>query len=215
MRTFFDIRRDTCFFASPRTTARALQRALAGCRAILDVGCGASSPLRYVSCERLVGVDAFQPDLDRARAAGTHDEFVLARGQDLAARYRAGEFDACVALDVIEHFAKDDGFAFLNTLETIAAHKVVIFTPNGFLPQAAREPGDFQEHLSGWTPAEMRARGYEVTGLVGLKSLRTTQHRLRFRPKFFWAIVSWLTQHLWCRRHPESAAGILCVKTKP
>ncbi len=208
----FCIRKETRAFSSPRTNAIAFRRALADCDSVLDVGCGATSPLRFLSCKRLVGVDAYQPDLDRARTAGTHDEFVLANARELKSHFAKGEFDACVALDVVEHFTKEDGIRFLHSLETIATRKVIIFTPNGFLPQSQNMAGDFQEHLSGWTPEEMRGLGYEVSGFDGLKRLRTIHHRLRFWPTPFWAVISWLTQHLWCHDHPESAAAILCVK---
>lgn len=208
----FNITRETRLFTSPRTNANEIVRVLADCDSVLDVGCGPTSPLRFLSCKRLVGVDAYQPDLDTARASQTHDEFVLADARNLTHHFQTNEFDACVALDVIEHFNKTNGLAFLRTLERLAKRKVVIFTPNGFLSQSSKAEGDFQAHLSGWDPEEMKALGYRVIGLDGLRCLRTDHHRLRFRPAPVWAVISWLTQHAWCRNHPSTAAAILCVK---
>ncbi len=208
----FSINRETQPFTSPRTNVSEIVSVLADCDSVLDVGCGRTSALRFLSCKRLVGVDAYAPDLECARAAETHDEFVLADGNKLRPLFRVNEFDACVALDLIEHLSKNDGLVFLQTLEAIAKRKVVIFTPNGFLPQSSKVQGDYQEHLSGWEPDEMKALGYRVVGLNGLRILRTDQHRLRFRPAPLWAIISWVTQHAWCRGHPSSAAAILCIK---
>jgi len=186
----FDIYKETKFLTSPRTNALEAARALAGCDTVLDIGCGCYSPLRFLRCARLVGADLYQDDLDRAKTAQTHDEFIKADARDLKRYFQENAFDACVALDVIEHLPKTDGLAFLEDLEHIAKRKVVISTPNGFLHQSSKAAGDFQEHLSGWTPREMRNLGYRVIGINGLRNLRTEHHRLRFRPAPFWAVVS-------------------------
>lgn len=214
-RKSYCIEQETRPFTSPRTHARELVRALDGCESVLDVGCGARSPLRFLPGQRLVGVDAYAPDLDRARAQQTHDELVEADVARLDTIFKEKSFDACVACDLIEHLSKADGLKFLQTLERLATRRVVIFTPNGFLPQTSQTPGDFQEHLSGWEPEEMKKLGYRVVGLNGLNCLRTEHYRLRFRPAALWALISWVTHHLWCRRHPRSAAAILCIKELP
>ena len=208
----FDIYKETRFLTSPRTYALELARALADCDTLLDIGCGSCSPLRFLRCSRLVGVDIYQDDLDRAKTAQTHDEFIKADARCLRRYFQENSFDACVALDLIEHLPKNDGLAFLKDLEYIAKRKVVISTPNGFLRQSSRTAGDSQEHLSGWTPQEMRDLGYRVIGIIGLRHLRTEHHRLRFSPEPLWAVVSWLTQHLACRYCPTMAAAILCIK---
>ncbi|MBM4148906.1 MAG: class I SAM-dependent methyltransferase [Lentisphaerae bacterium] len=211
-RRSYNFREDAKRFTSARNIVVELRRALEGCEEILDVGCGKSSPLRFVECRHLVGMDAFQPDLDRARAGGTHDEFVFGDGREAGRLFGAGQFDACVALDFIEHLTREDGLKLLKSLERIARRRVVVFTPNGFLPQKPVVSGDFQEHLSGWTVGDMEALGYRVIGLAGLKWLRGEGHRLRLRPHAPWALVSSFTQHAWCRNHPRLAAAILCVK---
>lgn len=216
-RKTFRISRETGPFSSYRANALLLTRVLGDCASVLDVGCGGNSILRFLpgSCKLLVGIDSYRPDLDRARAAGTHDELILADARDLNRRFVAGQFDAAVALDVIEHLTRKDGIALLENLELIAGRRVVISTPTGFLPQSADERGDYQEHLSGWEPEELRKRGYRVTGLNGPKILRADHHRLRFRPAVFWAPVSRISQRLWCRKHPETAAALLAVKEIP
>jgi SAM-dependent methyltransferase len=189
-----------------------LRRALAGCQTVLDVGCGKSSPLRFVPNRHLVGVDGFAPAIEQARAARTHDEYALGDIKKLLELFPSTRFDACVALDVIEHLPKDDGWRLLDAMEKLAKKRVVIFTPNGFVPQHSND-GDLQEHLSGWTAEDLRPRGYEVFGMCGPKSLRGEYHIIKYKPRAFWALVSLVTDYSYTRRHPESAAAILAVKT--
>src|SRR5262249_40580341 len=150
---------------------KAVRSALRDCQVVLDVGCGNLSPMRYISGPHLVGVDGYSPALEEARNNGTHDEYHLGNVKRLDELFPARRFDACVALDVIEHLEKEDGWRMLEAMERLSSRRVVIHTPNGFLPQQSHD-GDLQQHLSGWTAEEMRSRGYEVSGVGGLKSLR-------------------------------------------
>ena len=190
----------------------ALRKALQGCESVLDVGCGASPAMRQLGVPRLVGIDGYKPSVDRAKELGTHDEMIHGDVRELDQYFRPKQFDACVALDVIEHLSKPDGIKLMQGMEKIASKKVVLFTPCGFLPQRHATNDDLQEHLSGWEPAEMRNHGYDVTGLLGPKKLRGEYHAIKGRPRIFWGLVSLFGQIVWTRNHPEEAAAILCVK---
>ena len=100
-------------------------------------------------------------------------------------------------------------------MEKLARKRVVFFTPSGFLQQGHTNSDDLQPHLSGWTPAEMQQLGYQVIGLLGPKSLRGEYHRLKRRPDVIWGLVSLAGQCVWSKRHPDTAAAILCVKNLP
>jgi hypothetical protein len=167
--------------------------------------------LRFVSGARLVGVDGFGPAIEDARALGTHDEFLLGDVKRLTELFPDRRFDACVALDVIEHLPKEDGWRMLESMEKLARHRVIIFTPNGFVPQHSQN-GDLQEHLSGWTADDLRPRGYKVFGMCGPKSLRGEYHIIKYKPRPLWALVSLLADYSYTRGHPEGAAAILAVK---
>jgi SAM-dependent methyltransferase len=193
------------------TLVTELRRSLAGCRTVLDVGCGHLSPLRFLSHARLTGLDAYEPALEEARKNGTHDEFILGDVTHLKEVLPGRHFDACVALDVIEHLRKEQGQAMVQAMEGIAARAVVIFTPNGFIPQRSKE-GDLQEHLSGWTTAEMRSLGYEVLGMYGPKAWRGEYHRVIRRPRVFWVLASILAHYAVTRARPEKSAALYCVK---
>ncbi|MBI2901780.1 MAG: class I SAM-dependent methyltransferase [Planctomycetes bacterium] len=178
-----------------------LEKALRGCSTVLDVGCGPESPLRST-----VAVDAHLPSLRRARGVR-----VAARAPRLP--FRDGSFDAAVALDVVEHLDRRDGEVLLAELERVARRRVVVFTPNGFLEQGAREGNPFQVHRSGWTPADFARRGYRIVGVNGVKGLRGEGADLRWRPKPLWRALSCVTQGMLFRL-PSACFQILCVKDR-
>jgi len=188
-----------------------LRAVLKGARTILDVGCGRNSPIQFVEAVAH-GVDGYEPAIIKARERRTHSEHTVLDIRSLSKAFLPKSFDAVVALDVIEHLAKEEGYALIRSMEAIAAVKVVIFTPNGFLSQRSRQNGDLQEHLSGWESAEMREMGFKVRGVYGPRFLRTTEHELRFRPKIMCGIASEIMQTLYSFRHPERSAALLCVK---
>ncbi|MCO5052366.1 MAG: class I SAM-dependent methyltransferase [Verrucomicrobiae bacterium] len=188
-----------------------LNRVLKDCKTILDLGCGHSSPAKFLRGKSLVGMDGYEPDLRRAQERGTHDEYILGDVRTAAAHVAGRRFDACIALDVIEHLPKEDGWKMMESMERLATRCVVLFTPNGFIPQFS-ENGDLQQHLSGWDVGEMQQAGYKVIGMLGPKCLRGEKAIIKFRPRSVWTIVSLLGHYTYSRRHPRKAFSIFCTK---
>ncbi len=210
-RAAFSAWRESLGNPSLLTLVGELRGALAGCKSVLDVGCGKISPMRFLPSAHLVGFDGYAPDLEEARRNRTHNEYIRGDVRSLRELFPGRRFEACVALDVIEHLPKEEGWRMLEAMEALATRRVVIFTPNGFVPQKSKD-GDLQEHLSGWTADEMRPRGYEVRGLYGPKGLRGEYHRVKYQPRVFWVMVSLLAHYVHTRSHPEKAAAIFCLK---
>lgn len=183
------------------------------CASLLDVGCGESSPIQPFAAKfaHSVGVDSHGPSLDASRAAGIHKETVQCDLGRLGALFQPRSFDCVVALDVVEHFDKEAGREFLDTIERIARKNVVVFTPNGLVPQPATPDNPHQLHRSGWSAAEMRARGYEVLGIGGWRPLRGAYAQPRFRPHWLTARLARLTER-WFESRPDRAFQILCVR---
>lgn len=201
-------RLDRAFF--PDLLLKAVAAETAGAVSVLDVGCGTGGPMaRVPKPARLVGLDGYAPSLERLRAQGGYDELICAplEGADIA----PGSFHTVVCLDVIEHFEKPQALALIARLERWASHKVVLATPNGFLPQPAYDGNPFQEHKCGFSAPELRALGYRVRGFGGPKPLRGAFAELRFRPRPLWHRVSGALQPLtWI--WPEAAFGLVAVK---
>jgi len=200
------------FGASSGRFIEILGDAANGCETVLDVGCGLMSPISHhrEMFGRLVGVDGHIPSMLAARAAGRHHAYCCINLKDVAAIFKPKSFDCVVALDVIEHFTKDDGRALLESLERIAKKRVIVFTPNGFLPQAATEDNPYQLHVSGWTADEMRGFGYDVIGIDGWRPLRGEYAEPR-RPRWLTERLSLATER-WFESRPRHAFQILCVK---
>ena len=102
---------------------------------------------------------------------------------------RPRSFDAVVCLDVVEHLERAQALELLATLESIARRRVVVFTPNGFVPQPATPDNPYQEHLSGFTTDEMRDLGYTVRGIHGLWFLLGAFGETRLAPGALWRRV--------------------------
>lgn len=96
-------------------------------------------------------------------------------------------------------------------MESLTTKRVVVFTPNGFLPQGVWDNNPHQVHRSGWTVDEMRRRGYSILGLSGWKPLRKEFAEIRYAPEPFWLRVSIATQPL-VVHFPRFAFQLLCVK---
>ena len=202
-----------------RTLVYTLHRELIDCTSVLDLGCGPNSPVQYCGATRTVGVECFRPYYDTAKANHTHSELQFSRIEDLS--FPANSFDAVTMIEVIEHLPKDVGKRMLASAETWARKKVIVTSPNGFIPQKALDDNPLQEHLSGWNVPEMRELGFRCHGLAGLKVLRHERDSLawtddltvliRFRPRQVWFVISALSQ-LVTFHFPRLAFGVFSVK---
>ena len=192
----------------------ALNTAIGGCRTLLDVGCGFPSPVaRFSSRLDSTGVDIYLPSIEQSRAMGIHNNYEQIDVLKIGKRFAPNSFECVLASDVIEHLPKESGYGLLEQMERIASKRVIIFTPNGFLPQAGHSGNPWQEHKSGWIPEDMEALGYRAIGINGWKPLRGEFAYIKYRPRMFWHIVSDLSQ-LVVRHYPKHAFQILCVKEK-
>lgn len=116
-----------------------------------------------------------------------------------------------VALDVIEHLERPRALELLAALERIARRRVVVFTPNGFVPQPATADNPYQEHLCGFTAADMRSLGYRVRGIHGLWCLCGAFGEARLAPRVLWRRVSDATAPF-VYGAPRFAFSLLCTK---
>jgi hypothetical protein len=213
MKNFFK-RIDDFFFGHLQNHyAKELEKQCVGNESLLDVACGSDSPVKYFSSKikRVVGIDIFEPSIEKSRAAGIHTEYRKMNVLDLEKEFGPKAFDVVVASDLIEHLEKPDGFKLIEQMEKVAKKKVVIYTPNGFLEQREYDGNKYQVHLSGWEVEEMQKLGYKVYGINGAKWLRGEFAVIKWWPKVFWGRISLLTQKR-TFRNPKKAFGILCVK---
>lgn len=189
-----------------------VEKELKECESILDVGCGANSQIQFFKIKRYaIGIDIDRKSLEKARDKKTHDKYIHGNILEIDKMFSPKSFDAVIALDVIEHLEKEQGFQLIKKIERIARKRTIIFTPNGFLAQEAYDNNKHQEHLSGWEIEELKAKGYRIIGANGLKFLKTSRGLIKYKPVRFWQIIGDITQ-LFVKKHPKYAFQLVAVK---
>ena len=182
---------------------------LKGATTILDLGCGRRNIFAGIGKARKnflsVGVDNDEMRLLEAKRSGIHDSYI--QGDFMTMEFAPKSFDIVLAIDVIEHLSKEDGFCLIEKMESIAKSKVIIVTPNGF--EQIRGDKLREVHKCGWEIPEFRDRGYNVKGLWGLKILRPMRRYTVLWP--LWGITSGLTQKF-TYFSPRVAGAIFAVK---
>lgn len=185
-----------------------------GQKSLLDVGCGENSPIKYFS-KKLgysVGIDGHPPAMDVSRQAGIHTDYKLVKNLlEIDKIFGPKSFDVVLASDLIEHLSKEEGKKLIKKMELVAKKKVIIFTPNGFLPQSEYGDNKYQAHLSGWEVEEMQKSGYQVIGLGGFKQLKGERAEIKWHPQKIWGRISLLTEALTVN-HPKLAFSLMCIK---
>lgn len=174
---------------------------------VLDVGCSDGRGSEVLSRSGVHGVDIYRPALEAARARHRRAPVTQADVRDLP--FAAGAFDVVVSLDVIEHFEKRDALRVLDEIERVSRSLVIVGTPRGFVPQPGTPDEPWQEHKCGFEPSELRALGYEVTGLGGPAVFRGPYGTFRGGPFGQAATAACVPA---AKRRPETAFALLGVK---
>jgi len=186
-----------------------LKKEADGADSVLDIGCGYNSPLQYVLAKRMIGVDFFDDYIKSSEEKKIHSEYI--KVDITTVNFEPKSYEIVLCSEVVEHLKKDIGLKLLEKMEKWAAKKVIVTTPNGFLPQPQYDGNKFQEHQSGWSVEDFKRRGYRVYGINGLKWLKGQQGVIKFWPKRFWQAISDLTQKI-VYRFPSLAFQLLAVK---
>jgi SAM-dependent methyltransferase len=195
---------------------RLLNKELKNYESVLDVGCGESSPLARVDKTfYLEGIDLI-PVKSRKRAIEKytnkiHDKYTRGNILNIEKYYKRKSFDVVVLFHVLEHLKRSEGKVFLKKLENIAKYKIIICTPNGFIPQNPLHGNIYQEHLSGWYIKDFKIRGFRVYGLRGLKFIRGELAAIKYEPWYIWLYLSYLSEFITIR-FPQIAFELMAVK---
>jgi len=176
---------------------KTLERSLSDCRDVLDVGCGAHSPLGKIKKTfRSEGVDIFRQSVAESKKERNHDTYKIGDIRHIGQFYRPKSFDAVIAIDVIEHLTKKVAMQLITDMEKIARKKVILLTPNGFYHQDAYDNNPYQVHKSGWSTKELRDLGYRIRGVRGLKYVRGEYASIKYKPWIFWGVVAFVSEPL-------------------
>ena len=134
---------------------------------VLDVCCGRGEPMSSINLRSKfykVGVDIYEPDINKCKAQKLHDEYVKCDVRNMP--FKDKSFDIVMCLSAIEHFEKEEAKNLLRSLERIARKQVIIMAPVGEWRHRNidNDPNQFQRHKSVWSPKEFRELGYKVRG---------------------------------------------------
>ena len=198
--------------------ASKLRGDLKGCKSVLDIGCGPSSPIQYFKgIKYSVGVEVYEPYFEVSKAKKIHSVYLNRNIEALD--FEENSFDAVILIEVIEHMPEDQASKVIKNAKRWSKNKVIITTPNGFVPQKSLDGNPFQEHLSGWTVDTMEKIGFKLNGMAGFKLLRQEVQSntmgdsllvsIRWQPKFLWFIISTLSQ-IMTYHFPKLAFGLYC-----
>jgi hypothetical protein len=200
-----------CRFLYGKSFVAVIQKELSYSGSLLDIGCGKTSPVKYVNKENrgyTVGLDGYKPYLLSSKRAKVHDDYVLANVNHLC--FAEKGFETVALLDVIEHLNKADGDKIINEMQNIASAKVIVFTPNGFLRQDEYDGNVYLGHLSGWSVSEFKNRGFGVVGVNGLKIFRKEKAELKINQFWFSGLVA--LSEGFAHRFPRVAFQLLATK---
>lgn len=163
---------------------------LTDCETILDLGCGKSRLCQMLGKES-TGVDNWEKSGKELHPRFLQNEIL----SHLLRRKKI--YDAVIAMDVIEHLDKMEGSSLINFMQMRARKKVIIYTPNGFIPQGANEGNPLQVHKSGWTADDFKSKGFKVFGALGHK---------KFNNPFRALTIPFI------KNNPEKAISLFAVK---
>ncbi len=169
---------------------------LIDCESILELGCGAKSPLLHIGYGgKTDAIDIWQPYIERHNMAGDYRRCWQSDILDFEFPQKA--YDAVVICDVMEHLQQErvSQVDLFGLMEKCARKKVIIFAPNGFIENDLVDEDPYQEHLSAWEPRDYKTRGYKVLGATGLRFL-FGKASLPKRPQFMFYILGMLSQPL-------------------
>jgi SAM-dependent methyltransferase len=184
---------------------------------ILDVGCGHHSSIAGITKNALrVGLDHYEPYISRSRSQSIHNFYILSDATALP--FETNSFDCALATEVLEHLHKQEGLRMIEEMERVAKKKILLTTPNGFLPTYPGPNDNPDEaHLSGWAVDELKSLGFKVYGYNGLKllwTIRGGQAVMWLTPSRLPALISVIADitGLFIHKHSHRAFQLFFVK---
>lgn len=164
---------------------------------------------QYCKTPFSVGVELFEPYLIESKRKGIHNQYIKADIREID--FEPKSFDTVIAIEVLEHLTKQEGYELIKNMEKWALKKIIISTPNGYLWQSDADNNPLQEHKSGWSFKELKKLEFRVIGINGYKKLRGYAASIKYKPKLLWYLISDLTQKI-TYYYPKWAFQLFAVK---
>ncbi len=95
-------------------------------------------------------------------------------------------FDFVLALDLIEHLSKAEGYQLLYEMDRISSFTTSLLTPNGFIWQPPSVNNKYNAHISKWNVSELKQLGWSKNnGQIGFKKFYGPYGLTRYKGNFF------------------------------
>jgi hypothetical protein len=172
-----------------------LKRDLRDCQSILEIGCGANSPILKIGYgRRTTAIEIFRPYVDKHNWLGSYQK--CSHQDALTFDYPEKAFDAVVILDVLEHLDRKqvEQIDLFGKMERCARKRVICFTPNGFIENDLVDGDPHQAHVSAWEPVDYEKRGYTVVGATGLRYFLGKGSLPKYHPYSAFFVLAMLSQ---------------------
>jgi len=163
---------------------RWLERDLADCESILELGCGSYPPLLKIGLgHKTHAVNIWEPYIQKHIKEGNYSH--CWQEDILTMPYPEKTYDAIVMCDVLEHLERKDVYYYdlFRRFENCARKKVILFTPNGFMENDEVDGDPYQRHVSAWFPEDFQREGYKVRGATGFHWLYGKAGIVKRRPR--------------------------------
>lgn len=112
---------------------------------VISIGCGVLQEILGLRCKSFLGVDIYQPYVDKLKSQGVNAVCADATRHDFGDRY-----DIVLALDVLEHLDKTDALALINKMKDISDSKVIVYTPSLFFDNVNVNWKGEDQNIFGW-----------------------------------------------------------------
>jgi SAM-dependent methyltransferase len=140
-------------------------------KSVLDLGCGGGEFMEKLKGSEkwsVTGVELFEESVKGAKEKEIYEKVVEGDVVELPRKKLEEGYDVVVSSQVIEHLRKKDGNKALRNWESLTRKRLVVSTPVGFIEydpiEDKEENNPLQKHLSGWTPQELKEKGFIVRG---------------------------------------------------
>jgi len=182
---------------------KVMRNDVAGAKSLLDVGCMFGDYMAAFSdiVRRREGIEIFEDyerlQMDKEEGA----EYRYGDAREILPTLSEGYADLVLMIDVIEHMTMADGEDLIKEAKRIAK-KIILFTPEGDLPQHPNEStiainrgygtdfesNPYQGHKSGWSIGDLENQDFHVRALWTLGERRIGEY---VRPSYRVLYATW------------------------
>ena len=126
---------------------------------ILDCGCGIGEwgflmRTRLKGRPILYGIDRKAKYIDKIEKLNIYDALFVDDVLNIDKIFPKNHFHIILAIEVLEHLEKKDGYIFLKKIEKVCSGRIILSTPNGYLKCVT--------HKCGWNESELKSLGYKT-----------------------------------------------------